>query len=320
MLVRGLDGEEVEILTAPKRNVIFDATLLSSVMSCARLVDLRYHRTLVPIKGGSTSLEMGSCVHKILEEYYVHVVNGFPRNVAITAGMTAGALFARGCEGCSGFKPSPEIPTPICKHKVDEYPGFSVATDEDKELVFKTMDQYFEFWKNDSWTPLFVERVVGKVLYEDDELRILWKAKVDVGVDTNQGIFPVDHKTMKQRRDTLSLNNQFIGQCLVMETRQTWINKIGFQTTLKPQEKFLRVPMSYSADRLIEWSSEILPYWAKMYLMFQEGGYYPPNFTHCENKFGVCAFKDVCEANTNMREEELRINFKIGNKWDPTND
>lgn len=310
----------MEILTPPKRSVIFDATLLSSVMSCARLVDLRYHRQLVPIKGGSVSLEMGSCVHKILEEYYIHAVGGFPRNVAITAGMTAGALFVRGCEGCSGFIATDEVLTPICKHKPDEYPGFQIATDDDAKLVFTTMEQYFEFWKNDSWTPLFVEKVVGKQLYEDDELRILWKAKLDVGVDTNQGIFPMDHKTMKQRRDTISLNNQFMGQCLVMETRQTWINKIGFQTTLKPQEKFLRIPMSYSNDRLIEWASEILPYWAKMYLMFQEGGYYPPNFTHCENKFGVCVFKDVCEANTNMRETELRVNFKIGTKWDPTND
>jgi len=182
------------------------------------------------------------------------------------------------------------------------------------------MEQYFAFYRNDSWVPLFAEEVRGDILYEDDDIRILWKAKLDLGVDTNQGIFPVDHKTMSQRRETNSMNNQFIGQCLIMKTRNVVINKIGWQTTLKPEEKFTRAVLSYSADRLMEWQSEILPFYAYQLLTFEEAGYYPPRFDHCEGKYGPCPFLNVCEADRNMREEELRLNFTKVEEWNPKND
>ena len=286
----------MDIIEAPKRNVIFDATLFNSLISCARFTDLRHNRDLVPIRGHSISLEMGSMVHKILEVFNDHVIKRFPRNIAVVAGMNAGEEYAKDIELMPNTPP------------------------EDRQLVLDTMTQYFEFWKNDSWIPLASETVRGRVLYEDDEIRIVWKAKLDVLCDTNEGIFPVDHKTMRQRRESASLNNQFIGQCLVCETRKMWVNKIGFQTSLKPNEKFMRVPIIYSAGRLLEWQSEILPYWAKIMIMYEEGNYWPPNFTHCDSKFGFCVFKPICEANPEMREEELRIAFVKGDKWDPANE
>jgi hypothetical protein len=124
---------------------------------------------------------------------------------------------------------------------------------------------------------------------------------------------------MKQRRDNISLNNQFMGQCILMKTRNVIIDKIGFQTTLKPAEKFTRGPVSYSIDRLNEWQSEILPYWAYQMLSYAESGYWPPNFSHCENKFGNCTFVNICESDRGMREEEIKLNFIVGTKWNPTN-
>ena len=165
-----------------------------------------------------------------------------------------------------------------------------------------------------------VETVKGEVLYQDDEIRVLWKAKLDLVVDTNQGILPMDHKTMKQRRDNLSLNNQFTGQCLIMKTQKVMINKIGFQTSLKPEEKFIRKPVNYSVPRLIEWQSETLPYYAKLLLMYAETGYWPRNLTHCEGKYGNCAFVKVCEADPGERENTIRQLFVVGPEWNPTND
>ncbi len=233
------------------------------------------------------------------------------------------------CDKCKG---TGMVSKPTCGHKPNQFPGVPntprIANKDNPfekyktgwEWVLETCKQYLDHYRNDHWVPLEVEVVKGKILYEDDEIRILWKAKLDLVADNNQGIYPTDHKTMKQRRNTNSMNNQFIGQCLIMGTTNVFINKIGFQTTLKPEEKFERTPIPYSKPRLMEWQSETLPYYAKLLVMYAETGHFPPNFTNCESKFGNCAFLGVCESNPDMREEELKLHFKVGESWNPTND
>jgi hypothetical protein len=265
----------------------------------------------------------------VLEVYYRHMVNGFKREVAIGQGLTAGQLYITGCPHCSDL----DNENPACGHERGEYPGMMNTPEDNQNAVpgvsgaktgwkwaIKTCEEYFEMYKNDSWIPLFVETVKGEVLYEDDEIRVLWKAKFDLGVDTNQiGICSVDHKTFKQRRDKTTLSNQFIGQCLLLKSRNVIVNKIGLQTSLKITERLTREIVSYSADRLLEWQSEILPYYAYKYVQYAESGYWPPNFTHCDNVYGPCMFKDVCESDRGMREEVLQQGFIKSVRWDPIN-
>lgn len=323
-----------------------DSQILSTLMSCPRLADFRFNLNLQALEGKSNSLEVGSVVHKVLEVWGKAVIAGVKRDEAISYGIAAGEMYIHGCKYCADFKPTlcPDfnisdlhnantcphcLTKPRCGHQPDEYPGLKNTPQvPDKQnprekykvgwkWALETCVQYFDHYKNDFWVPVEIEVTKGEVLYEDDEIRILWKAKFDKIVDTNQGIFPLDYKTMKQNRDTISLNNQFKGQCLLAKTRQVWIDKIGFQTTLEPKDKFKRVPISYTADQLLEWQSQELPFYAKMMLMYNETGYWPPNYTHCENKYGKCQFyEDVCRADRGMREEELKIHFKVGAKWD----
>jgi hypothetical protein len=96
------------------------------------------------------------------------------------------------------------------------------------------------------------------------------------------------------------------------------VNKIGLQSTLKIEERLTREVISFSADRLDEWQSETLPYYAYRFLEFAESGYWPPDYTHCDTMFGPCPYKGVCEADRGMREEELRMNFIKAPIWDPT--
>jgi hypothetical protein len=314
-----MEKSRVEIMEVliKKKNLVWDSQILSTLMSCARLSDFRFNLRLTPLGPRSKSLEKGSIVHVALEYYYKNIIQGLKRHDAIGNALIAAREYVLGCPDCLK---SQGVEVDFCtRHKEQDWIGVSLDESE-IQIVFDTIDQYFEFYKADFWTPLEVEIVKGKQLYEDDEVRIAWKAKFDLISDTNHGIYPVDHKTHQQRRDTLSLNNQFIGQCIVAESRNVIINKIGFQTSVKPADKFTRPMMSYSMDRLIEWQSEILPYWAKLYLAFEESGYWPPNFTHCENKYGICIFKEICEANPNMREEDLRKNFRVSRKWDVSND
>ena len=279
----------------PKKNVAMDSQVLSTLMSCPRLTDFRFNLNLNGIIGKTTSLEMGSIVHTFLENYYKAILGGIKKSEA------------------EGF-------AYIAAKQYTESPEVKNCSDDDIAWALKTCSDYVEYYKNDFWIHLEIETVKGKVLYEDDELRVLWKAKFDDIVDTNQGIFPMDHKTMKQRRDTLTLNNQFMGQCLLLGTKRMYVNKIGFQKSIPLSERFTRPDVNYTSARLEEWRGTILPYYARLYLMYAESGYWPPNFTHCENKYGFCQFKGVCEIDPNLREEMLGHEFVVGEPWDISND
>lgn len=313
----------MDIIPQPKKNVIMDATTLSSLMSCARYYDLRFNNRFVTIRGKSNSLEVGSLIHKVLEVYYKHIIKGFPRNTAIGNALIAGQLFIQGCPHCMTVM---DNATPSCKHEPGEYPGMqntpelSVKYTVGWKFALDTCEQYFDFYKNDSFVTLAAEEVKGEILYEDDEIRVLWKAKFDLIVDNAQiGIHSIDHKTFKQRRDKNTLSNQFLGQCLLLKSRNVMVNKIGLQTSLKIDERLSREIVSYSADRLIEWQGEILPYYAYKFIQYNESGYWPPDFTNCMGMYGACEFTPVCEADRGMRVEVLRNDFQLAPLWDPTN-
>ncbi len=322
----------VENIMGGKKNIILDATILSTLMSCARLADFRFNHNFMSVNGKSNSLECGSIVHTFLEYMYKAQIAGLKREQAIQLGFAAAETYIRGCKHCTDFVPTDELKKPVCGHKVNEFPGVkNTPKDPDTsnplekyktgwQWVLDTCDQYTIHYRNDHWVPLEIEVVKGDVLYEDEEVRVMWKSKMDMVSDTNQGIYPVDHKTMKMNRNSLTLNNQFMGQCVMLRTNRMFLNKIGFQKTLKPEEKFLRPAVNYSTQRLMEWQSETLPFYAKLLLMYAETGHFPPNYTHCEGKYGNCAFVKVCESNPDMREETIKQMFIVGPTWNPTND
>ncbi len=333
-MVDGRTISETDIQTSVERvmggltNIILDSQVMTTLMSCPRLEDLRFNHNLVSLTGKSNSLECGQIFHVYAEYYYKAIIHGLSKTQAHGYGMTAAQLYVTGCMDCTGFVATPEQPKPKCGHKPDEFPGVK-NTPKDSEgykigwsFALQTCEEYHAYWlPKDHWVPLEVEVVKGKVLYQDDEIRVLWKAKLDLVCDSNQGIYTVDHKTMKQRREISNLNNQFSGQCLIQDTRSIWLNKVGFQKSLKPEERFTREPINYTAERLYEWQSQTLPYYAKLLMMYAETGHFPPNYTNCDGKFGPCVFKKhVCEANPSMREEEIKLHFKVGPKWNPTND
>lgn len=334
------------LIPSNKQNIVIDATLLTAIMKCGRFTELQHSHNLQSLKGKSNSLEIGSIIHKFMEVYYGNQMKGIGKSQAFGFGITAAELYIQGCPHCTKFIPpycnicngtgysqqgelhlecKDCIKKPQCNHEIDEYPGLQNTPSESDgyitgwKFALQTCDEYHKFYQSDYWVTVDVETVRSKVLYEDDEVRILFKSKLDWIVDTNQGIYPADHKTMKQNRDSVSINNQFMGQCRIMDTRNVFINKIGLQKTLKPEDKFKRVSMSYSAARLMEWQSYVLPHWAKQLIAYNEQGHFPPNFNSCEGRYGKCNFYEVCESDPDMREEVLRLNFYVGNAWNPQN-
>lgn len=290
-----------------QKHVVMDATLLASLQVCERKLELRHGLNVVPNTGKSKALEMGSLVHVILEHFYKSIRDN-KKNESISIGLAAGEHYFKYGELIS--KPEePEIYDPLSAMQIDDY-----------ALILDTIDKYFSHYKNDSFTPVEIEHVKGEVIYEDSDIKLLWKAKFDLIGDFPNGFMAVDHKTMKQRRDTLILNNQFMGQNVLLGTRTMLINKVGFQTSLKMEERFQRVPINYSSDQLSEFIS-IAAYYAKYLVALTENNYFPPRYTQCETKFGKCEYyENYCSVNQNMREENLKLFFKAGKYWDISNE
>jgi hypothetical protein len=310
-------------------NITMDATILSSLMSCGLMTHNTFNLDLRPKEGKSNSIECGSIAHAFLEYYYQALIDKKSKSDAMDAGLAAAKLHIDGCPTCISL-PIEFLGTPPCGHKNGDWVGVKNTPPDSVKIgkrdiigwkyVLKTCVEYLSRWSSDSWTPLFSEHTKGAVIYEDSEMRILWKAKFDLIVDSMDSIFPIDHKTMKQRRDSISLNNQFMGQCILTNSRKMLVNKIGFQKSLSPEERFDRQMMNYSKARLDEWRNITVPYWATKLIEYNKTGYWPQNLTHCENKFGFCQYKEACEADPNLRDATLALSFVKGKPWDVTND
>jgi len=100
-----------------------------------------------------------------------------------------------------------------------------------------------------------------------------------------------------------------------MDTRNIFVNRIGFQKTLAPSVRFQRIPLSYPTPRITEWRYWAV-YWIKLYQFYLENGIWPPNFTSCD-KYGGCIYQNVCEAIPDAREDRIAVLFRKGERWSP---
>lgn len=296
------------------KRVILDATTLTAFQLCEEYYNLRHNHNLIPIGGKGRGLEGGSMMHEMLATYYRTQMAGLHRDDRIASAISTGQTFITGCEHCI----NPDVKCII--HTDHPFTGLESLTIEEAHDVLGNFQQYVERWKNDSWTTVNVEYVKGKVIYEDDELSLLWKAKIDWEVDNLEGIFSVDHKTFSRRERTLNTDNQFIGQSIVTEQTKVFVNKIGTQKTVKPEEKFERITLNYTKNRMAEWINECASY-AYDLLAIHESGSYRHRFKMCSGKYGPCRYNEVCEGEPSDRQRILLEKYKIADKvWDVTND
>ena len=297
------------------KNISIDSQMLTTLMACPQLYERTFVQDLISRTGKAPALETGSLAHTVCEWFAKSKINGKSYSESVAIGYEAGKEYVKKYSPINKYITNTEhlgiVNTPL-----DSDDGRVVSIKD----VFNTMEQYFDYWKNDSNTILESEVTKKRLIYEDSDIRVLWCAKLDRVIDTPLSIMSMDHKTYKQKRDTLSLNNQFKGQCHVLGSRMIMIDKIGFQKTLKPSEKFIRQPISYSLSNLEEWRTETLPYYVNMLIAYTEANNFPMNYTHCENKYGTCRFKDICETDKSVREEMIKVYFIKGKKWDITND
>jgi len=215
-------------------------------------------------------------------------------------------------------KAGKEIPySEIVKTCITKAEKYLVSLDLDSELgteVIKTYYDYSEYYRNCSWQILEVEKPFARVIHEDENIKIIYCGIIDLL--TNVAI--VDHKSSSRRGTPSGLSNQFMGYAYSLDVHNVVINKVGFQKTLKNEEKFERHTKSYPTDNLNEWKENTIKVGLEIYkglndvLELQKN----KNFTSCD-KYSGCIFQRICESSPEAREFVIQKDYRIGDSWKP---
>jgi len=270
------------------------ATGLNRIQMCPRKYYYEDILRLAPLHKAE-ALEKGDLMHQILECYYGDIIT----NIKSESSYTPLQMIDRGIE--VGRRASVDMDIP---------PQVSME-------VEKQFRDYVLHYTNEPWEPLGVEQKFSKVLYsrEDDGdyegLTILSEGKIDLIARHRQmnKVFVWDHKTGARRDTPSGLSNQFFNYAWATGHNNVIINKIGFQKTLKPAERFQRFIKSYPQACIDEWVNDQI-FWCNQIDMFVKAGHFPTNFTSCD-KYGGCIFAEACEAHPEARIQHLKAKFMV---------
>lgn len=276
------------------RTVILDSQLLSNLQRCAARTNMRFNLNLQTPEAGH-ALQRGTLIHSFFNGYYGHRL-----------------ATANKAEWIDCVAPGYE------KFKVESIK--TTLPERDINNLRRSLDQYVELYKFEPMEVLACESPFAIRLFESEEedLRIVYVGVIDlIAKPTGSDIKVYDHKSQSRKSDYLLLDDQFEGYCTAAETNILWVNVIGLQETLKPQDKLRRVPLSYPPFVLERWKKHVI-YWVKQYLVYTENNEWPENHQGC-NKFQLCEYYGVCTAASDAaRAWKLQSEFYVGEKWDPT--
>lgn len=281
--------------------VSLDGTILNSIQSCARKTKYQFVDHIQTVDKAE-ALENGDLMHKMLEIYYTLRGNLSTETPVFSDFLSAGIIV------------NPEDPI-LSAVRAGRYfaSKMDLPTEIIEECIFQ-FQEYVKFYNHDSLRPLAVEEVGSKVLFDGPELKIVYNFKIDVVMEQGNLIIPMDHKTSRRRQEPTSLSNQFIGYCFGLNTQHIMINKIGFQKTLKPAERFQRIILTYNKERIEEWIENTI-YWVQVLQEHIDNNFWPQNFTSCD-KYSGCIYNRICEKDPESRSYLIERDYKTGEAWD----
>lgn len=277
-----------------KVNVVFDM----SKYDLFRLCEARYnyrHNLNIGLPGKAPQLDRGSLVHVGMETYY---------------------------EALKNRKPYAEA-TNMALSKVRE--AGVVSTDLDNEAINRcidVMEEYFDYWQiaDQSFVINEVERPFMFELYATDDVRLFLAGKIDLVVSDNRyENEPYDHKTYDRTYDVGRMNNQFKCYATALKSNYLTVNKIGFQKTLKPHEKYIRTKLTFDPLILDEWKRNVISVLMNNYLSCVAEQNWPMNETSCEKYNRRCEFYEICDASgLPAKNYKINSNYIKLDVWDVT--
>lgn len=273
-----------------KVNIALDATMLNELQLCPARFNYRFNMNkTTPQK--AAPLDRGTVLHAGMEKYYL--------------ALKAGKSFDESVADCMSA-----IRFEAAKSQLD-----FMAIDTIIDVVESNLDH----WRvaDQRFQIVDVEKSFAYELFADEQVRIIMIGKIDLIIsDDRYTNLPVDHKSFDRTFPTNRLSNQFINYCAALDSNYLLINKIGFQKTLSPEEKFKRIPLSYDHLIIDQWKTNTIE-WVKYYLECVATNHWPMNFTSCDKYHRLCEFYDVCDSSgIEAKTFKLDSNFITAEPWD----
>lgn len=275
------------------QTIILDSQILSSLQRCALRTHLYFDLDLRATGDVPDALQGGILVHTFFGEYYR--LRKDSNNKLDWESCAHGALAL-----AKPFASTLTLP------------------DETVNNVFRSLSQYVELYKHEPMEVKFVEEPFALELYRTEDLLIVYVGVIDLIADVmERGDKVYDHKSQKRKSDFLVLDDQFQGYATAAGTNILTVNVIGLQASLKPEDKFRRVPLSFPPYMLEKWKAHAI-YWAQQYLVYTKNNEHPENHQGC-NKFALCEFYQICTSVSDAAKAwKLKSEYTKAEKWDPT--
>lgn len=278
-----------------KKVFVVDSQRLNGMQACMRKYSYTFGQSLEPVET-PIQFERGDIFHHFMEFYYNarKVRHLWDQNK-----LTHADVVQQGIDDTRAYALEK-----------------SIGVDEVEDLI-RVVHEYVEHYQNDGWDNIIaIEKVATKQLYEDDKYVVAYEGKLDliIGLQNYPAIW-IDHKTEKRKSYPSDMVNQFLGYSWLLGINNGIVNKVGFQKTVKAEEKFRREVISYTDARIKEWEENTI--WTiKESLKLIEQNKFPMNLTSCD-KYAGCTYRSICMSTPEDRDRKLTELFQIREKqWD----
>ena len=294
-----------DIIQQPKANIILDASKIDLFETCPARYNFRHnHNRGLSVEHKSSALDLGSLAHEGLGVYFEKLAEGMHYDDRMNA----------------------------CLMKIREKssnPDESNSEPEDVNRLLSAVEQSCDYWRaedENSLEVLAVETPFAYVLYEDDVVRIIISGKIDllvnfkgIGRNASYERLPIDHKTFSRDSMLLRKSNQFINYCSAVGSNYLVVNRIGLQKSLKAEDKFKRLPLSYDPIYIADWKNNLTKMLLQEYLACVAEEYWPEKPTSC-NKFNrLCEYYSICDSSgQDSKDSKLENEYVLQTPWDVT--
>lgn len=277
-----------------KVNIVLDMSQYDTFLLCPERYNRRYNMNKVKAEK-APQLDRGTLVHVGCEVYYEALKNGTTYQDAVNQ-----ALSKIREAGVTSSDLEPEA----------------------VERVMDVMEEYFDYWRveDQNYEIVEVEKSFLVLIYEDEEVRIFTAGKIDlITNDKDYTNLPHDHKSYDRDFPVSRMTNQF--RCYANALNSNWlvVDRIGFQKTLKPFEKFKRPKLSYDKYAIQQWKDNVVRQILFHYLPCVADNIWPMNETSCDKYHRQCEYYEVCDASGQpAKMYKLNANYQTIEPWDVT--